>query len=117
MSQLVFWTLRRKLIAIVMTISALAVALASGATILYDAHRMRDVVHGDLSSLADIAGANSVAAMTFGDVTASREILGALGLKRGLVAAALYDRSGKLFASFGATARQTNGFPAWQTLR
>ena len=54
----------------------------------------------DLGSLADVAGANSVAAMAFGDVTASNEILAALALKPGVNAAALYAKDGVLFTSF-----------------
>jgi signal transduction histidine kinase/ActR/RegA family two-component response regulator len=61
---------------------------------------MLRVMSEDLGSLADVAGANSVAAMAFGDVAASNEILAALSLKPGVVAAALYTKDGNLFASF-----------------
>jgi signal transduction histidine kinase/ActR/RegA family two-component response regulator len=61
---------------------------------------MLRVMSEDLGSLADVAGANSVAAMAFGDVAASNEILAALSLKPGLVAAALYGKDGELFTSF-----------------
>jgi signal transduction histidine kinase/ActR/RegA family two-component response regulator len=83
-----------------MVTSGAAVLLASGASFLYDSRSMLKVTAEDLGSLADVAGANSVAAMAFGDVTASNEILAALSLKPGLVAAALYDKQGKLFTSF-----------------
>ena len=46
---------------------------------------MLRVMREDLGSLADVAGANSVAAMAFGDVAASNEILAALALKPGVV--------------------------------
>jgi len=74
--------------------------LASGATFVYDSRNMLRIMREDLGSLADIAGANSVAAMAFGDVAASNEILAALALKPGIVAAALYDKHGNLFTSF-----------------
>ena len=83
-----------------MATSGAAVLLASGASFVYDSRTMLRVMSEDLGSLADIAGTNSVAAMAFGDVAASNEILAALSLKPGLVAAALYDKDGKLFASF-----------------
>jgi signal transduction histidine kinase/ActR/RegA family two-component response regulator len=83
-----------------MVTSGAAVLLASGASFLYDSRSMLKVTAEDLGSLADVAGANSVAAMAFGDVAASNEILAALSLKPGLVAAALYDKQGKLFTSF-----------------
>jgi signal transduction histidine kinase/DNA-binding response OmpR family regulator/HPt (histidine-containing phosphotransfer) domain-containing protein len=93
-------SIRQKLIIILMVTSGVAGTLASGAVILYDTRRTREMVRDDLSLLAEVAGANSVAAMTFGDVKASEEILGALALDPGLVAAALYDKQGHLFSSF-----------------
>ena len=93
-------SLRAKLLTMLMVTSGAAVLLASGASFLYDSRSMLKVTAEDLGSLADVAGANSVAAMAFGDVTASNEILAALSLKPGLVAAALYDKQGKLFTSF-----------------
>jgi len=93
-------SVRHKLLLILMAVSGVAVTLASGAAMIYDARRMRDVMLEDLSSLADVTGANTVAAMTFGDVKASQEILTALAMKPGFVAAALYGRNGRLFTSF-----------------
>jgi signal transduction histidine kinase/ActR/RegA family two-component response regulator len=93
-------SLRAKLLTMLMVTSGAAVLLESGASFLYDSRNMLKVTVQDLGSLADVAGANSVAAMAFGDVNASNEILAALSLKPGLVAAALYDKKGKLFASF-----------------
>jgi two-component system, sensor histidine kinase len=93
-------SLRAKLLTMLMVTSGAAVLLESGASFIYDSRSMLKVTAEDLGSLADVAGANSVAAMAFGDVKASNEILAALSLKPGLVAAALYDKQGKLFTSF-----------------
>jgi signal transduction histidine kinase/ActR/RegA family two-component response regulator len=93
-------SLRAKLLTMLMVTSGAAVMLSSAASFLYDSRSMLRVTAEDLGSLADVAGANSVAAMAFGDVAASNEILAALSLKPGLVAAALYDKQGKLFTSF-----------------
>ena len=93
-------SLRAKLLTMLMVTSGAAVLLESGASFVYDSRSMLKVTAQDLGSLADVAGANSVAAMAFGDVKASNEILAALSLKPGLVAAALYDKQGNLFASF-----------------
>ena len=96
----VAFSVRAKLLTMLMTTSVAAVMLAGGASFVYETRLMLRVLSEDLSSLADIAGANSVAAMTFGDVAASNEILGALSLQPGVVAAALYSKDGQLFASF-----------------
>ena len=96
----VAFSVRAKLLTMLMVTSGAAVLLASGASFVYDSRNMRRVMSEDLGSLADIAGANSVAAMAFGDVAASKEILAALALKPGVNAAALYEKDGRLFASF-----------------
>ena len=93
-------SVRAKLLTMLMATSGAAVLLASGASFAYDARSMLRVMSEDLGSLADVAGANSVAAMAFGDVTASNETLAALALKPGVNAAALYNRQGDLFTSF-----------------
>jgi two-component system, sensor histidine kinase len=93
-------SLRAKLLTMLMVTSGAAVMLASGASFVYDSRSMLRVMSEDLGSLADIAGANSVAAMAFGDVAASNEILAALALKPGVNAAALYAKDGMLFTSF-----------------
>jgi signal transduction histidine kinase/ActR/RegA family two-component response regulator len=91
---------RQKLMAILLATSGVAVTIACGAMIAYEVHQARESMREDLASLADIAGANSTAAMTFGDVKASTEILAALSARPSLVAAALYDSQGHLFAAF-----------------
>jgi signal transduction histidine kinase/ActR/RegA family two-component response regulator len=94
------FSVRAKLLTMLMATSGAAVLLDSGASFVFDSRSRQQQLMDDLGSLADVAGANSVAAMTFGDVAASNEILAALSLKPGVVAAALYDKDGKLFASF-----------------
>jgi two-component system, sensor histidine kinase len=102
-------SLRAKLLTILMGASGTAVMLASGASFVYDSRNMLRVMSEDLASLADIAGANSVAAMAFGDVAASNEILAALSLKPGVNAAALYKNNGDLFTSF----QRRKASPEW----
>ncbi|MEA2763660.1 MAG: two-component system, NarL family, sensor histidine kinase BarA [Gemmatimonadaceae bacterium] len=93
-------SVRAKLLLMLMAASGAAVLLDSGASFVFDARSRQRHLVDDLGSLADIAGANSLAAMAFGDTTASNEILAALALKPGVNAGALYDKDGALFASF-----------------
>ncbi|MGZ3464664.1 MAG: ATP-binding protein [Gemmatimonadaceae bacterium] len=104
-------SLRAKLLTMLMVTSGAAVLLESGASFLFDSRSLLKATAEDLGSLADVAGANSVAAMAFGDVAASNEILAALSLKPGLVAAALYDKQGKLFTSFRRDAASLEAIP------
>ena len=106
------FSVRAKLVTMLMATSGAAVLLASGASFVYDSRLMQHVMAEDLESLADIAGANSVAAMTFGDVDASKEILAALSLKPGVVAAALYEKDGALFTSFSRSTLAVDSIPS-----
>jgi signal transduction histidine kinase/ActR/RegA family two-component response regulator len=105
-------SLRGKLLTMLMVTSGAAVMLASGASFVYDSRSMLRVMSEDLGSLADVAGANSVAAMAFGDVTASNEILAALALKPGVNAAALYAKDGVLFTSFQRSKASVEWIPS-----
>jgi signal transduction histidine kinase/CheY-like chemotaxis protein len=100
MTRWVALSLRHKLMLILMVTSSVALVLESSIDTVVDTRQTRDVMRGDLATLADVAGANSIAALTFGDVKAAQEILEALGAKPGLVAAALYDKTGHLVTSF-----------------
>jgi len=108
-------SVRAKLMMMLMAASGAAVMLDSGASFVYDSRNLLRVMTEDLGSLADVAGANSVAAMTFGDVAASKEILASLALKPGVVAAALYTSDGKLFASFRRESASEERIPAQVT--
>jgi signal transduction histidine kinase/ActR/RegA family two-component response regulator len=97
------YSVRAKLLMMLMAASGAAVLLDSGASWAFDSRSRQQHLLDDLASIADIAGANSVAAMIFGDTAASNEILAALALKPGVNAAALYDKDGALFTSFHRT--------------
>jgi signal transduction histidine kinase/ActR/RegA family two-component response regulator len=105
-------SVRAKLLLMLMAASGAAVLLDSGASFVFDARSREQHLVDDLGSLADIAGANSVAAMAFGDTTASNEILAALALKPGVNAGALYDKDGALFASFRRSQASGEGIPS-----
>ena len=104
-------SVRAKLLMMLMAASGAAVLLDSGASWVLDARSRQRHLMDDLGSIADIAGANSVAAMVFGDTTASNEILAALALKPGVNAAALYHKDGALFTSFRRTGASGERIP------
>jgi signal transduction histidine kinase/CheY-like chemotaxis protein len=93
-------TVRQKLMVILMATSGVAIVVASAAIFAYYAHQVRESLEQDLTTLADVTGTNSTAAMAFGDENAAREILGALHVKQSLVTAALYKTDGTLFAAY-----------------
>jgi diguanylate cyclase (GGDEF)-like protein len=99
-----------------MTLMALlASSLASGtllATLMvFDGLSSRTLLHRRLSTLADVVGQNSTAALNFSDPAAAVEVLEALRAEPPVVSACLYDLSGDLFAQY-QRAQGQQGCPA-----
>ena len=71
-------SIRRKLRLVILLTSAIVLLLACGAFIAADRARASRVLEHDLSSLAEMIGANSAAPLTFDDRVAGTEVLSAL---------------------------------------
>jgi signal transduction histidine kinase/CheY-like chemotaxis protein len=83
-------------------ISGLVLLLTSAAFIGYQHLSLRRTTRTSLSTLGRIIASNSTASLAFANETDAREILSALRAEPHIVAAALYDRRGRLFASYPA---------------
>jgi two-component system, sensor histidine kinase and response regulator len=93
-------SIRRKLILITMSTCGIAVMLAIGIFIGLDLPSYRRGLEVDLASTASMSGANSKAALAFGDEEAAAETLSALSAKPLVLAACLYQQQGALFAAY-----------------
>jgi signal transduction histidine kinase/CheY-like chemotaxis protein len=91
---------RHKLQLIIMVTVCAALTLACAAVLIYLRFVLRDALANDLEVLAQIYGANSTAALTFGDEETGRELLSGLQAKQSIVAAFLYSASGDPFAVY-----------------
>jgi signal transduction histidine kinase len=94
-------SVRRKLTAVVTATTLVALAVASAAFVVYDRMTFRDALAADRTMLARILGANSTAALTFRDPASARDTLAAVAAQPHVIAAAIYDRDGRQFASYG----------------
>jgi hypothetical protein len=93
--------LRRKLTLIIMMTALAALLLASTGFLIYDVYNFRDSLKRDLTSLADITGANSSAAITFSDAKAAeKDTLELLRERPHIMAAIVYRTDGQVFASY-----------------
>src|SRR6202049_5045292 len=93
-------SIRHKLQAIVMVTSAVALLVASVVFTLYDRSTFLRAKTQDLSVAAKMIGSNSTAALSFGDAKSAREILAALQAKQNLTYACIYDKNGRVFATY-----------------
>jgi len=93
-------SIRAKLI-IVVTVTSTASLLLMGLLLgVFELLNHRRTMAAQTAAVSDIIAANSTAALSFNDEGAAREILRALELQREIRVACLYERSGRLFASF-----------------
>jgi uncharacterized membrane protein affecting hemolysin expression len=90
----------RRLTAVALLASGMALATLSAAFLLLDSISSRAARQNRLSTLADIVGQNSTAALDFRDSTAAVEVLEALRAEAPITSACLYDGSGELFAGY-----------------
>src|SRR5207244_9028780 len=91
--------------------SSVALWLMGSAVIAYELVTFRRALAVNIDVLAKIIGSNSTAAVAFDDRKSAQEILAALSAEHQITAAAIYDKSGRIFASFPETVAASE-FPA-----
>ncbi len=102
-------SIQRKLQGMIMLTSTIVLLLACAAFVGVELASARYKINHDLLSLAEIIGANSTAALTFGDREAASEVLQALEAKPSIIAAAIYGNSGPPVATHGDINQQMQG--------
>src|ERR1700676_969574 len=104
-------SIRQKLQSIVMVTSAVALLVASVVFTLYDRSTFLRAKTQDLSASAKMIGSNSTAAVSFGDAKSAREILAALQAKPNVINACIYDKDGRVLATYSRTAAHSGFSP------
>jgi signal transduction histidine kinase len=92
--------IKRKLMLVIMLTSLTALLLACAGFAMYEFVTVRRLMVADLTTLADVIGATSTAALIFEDTKAATEFLGALKTKPHIVAACFYAKDGRFFARY-----------------
>src|ERR1051325_10661582 len=92
--------IKRKLALIIVLTSLTAVLIAAFGYTILELQSFRRSLVNDLSTLAQVIGANSTAALSFDDLEATTEYLNALKFKPSVRAACFYNRRGELFGSY-----------------
>jgi len=85
---------------IVLLTSGVALLLACAAFAAYELMTFRSTMEQNLSTLADIIGSNSAAALDFGDPKAAKETLSALRAQPNIVGGCIYTAKGEVFAVY-----------------
>lgn len=97
--------IKRKLTLVIMLTSLAAVLLACAGFAVYELVTLRRSMVSDLTTLANIIGATSTAALTFEDTKAATEFLAALKTKPHIVAACFFTKQGDFFVGYSRDGR------------
>src|SRR3954447_6554816 len=85
-------SIKRKLTAIIMIATTVALLLVSGAFVAYQLFTFRQTLKTDISALGTVIGDRSTAAISFEKPDEAQIILGSFKIKEHITGAALYDR-------------------------
>jgi hypothetical protein len=92
--------IRRKLMRIMLLTSGLVLLLTCAAFLSYELLTFRQTAVRELSTVGRLIAANSTASLAFQNPDDEREVMAALKAEPNIVAAALYDADGRLFAVY-----------------
>jgi len=93
-------TIKHKLLLIIMLTSGLALMVASVGFVINDLLSLRKSMEKQFSTLADIVGTNSTAALSFDDVEGAHDVLRAVEVEPAVLWVRLIGQDGRVFASF-----------------
>src|SRR4030095_11678540 len=103
--------IQRKLMIFILLISGAVLLLTCSAFFAYELLTFQQTTVRQLSTLGEVIASNSTAALAFQNQKDAQEILAAVKAERHIVAAALYDDTGTLFATYPEKL-PTDSFPA-----
>jgi len=93
-------TIQRKLVLAIMLTSTTALVLTGAVLIAREASSLRQLVEREVTTRAGILAANSTAALAFRNPDDAIQVLAALRTDPSVIAAALYDENGQVFATY-----------------
>lgn len=103
--------IHKKLRRITMLTTSVALSLTGITLVIYGLVVYRSVTTRELMSLADVIGANSAAALAFNDPKAANETLSALRQDSRILSAAIYTKSGSIFAAYRLQHQENDAIP------
>lgn len=89
-----------KLMLLVVLTGSMTLALSCAAFVTNDVQMIRASMVNEVSTLAQVLGSNSTAAISFHDAATANELLSALRLQPAVESACVYDAAGEPFASY-----------------
>jgi two-component system, sensor histidine kinase len=104
-------SLRRKVTLLVLAITVSALAMSAAGLVIYDLQSYERQSSADLLSQAEVLARATAPALSFGDRPAAEKDLSVMQVRPRILAAALYGRDGKLFATYTKPGNRAQAFP------
>lgn len=95
------FSISTKLVAIIMTVSAVAMLIAGSSFVMFQVFAFRDRLANDLATLATMVGDNCNAAFVFDDPVDAQSVLESLAAQHDILKAYVFNADGSVFASYG----------------
>lgn len=105
-------SIRHKLVLVMTATTLAALLITGGAMVIYDLRTYQQAWVNDLVTQADILGRASAPALAFDDPKTARENLSLLKVRPKIIAAAIYNAKGGLFASYTQSDVSSSQFPS-----
>lgn len=93
-------SIKWKFVLTIMIVSVSALLASVAILFVFEYSAMESLLERDLESISRVSASNCTAALTFDDPKAANDTLSALSAKPAIEAAGLYDKDGRLFASY-----------------
>ncbi|HUA00509.1 MAG TPA: response regulator [Candidatus Aquilonibacter sp.] len=97
-------SIRKKLTLIVLVTCGVSILIACTLLAIYDLNAFRREIAVELTSTAEMTGANTTAALSFGDARSAHDTLSSLAAQTHIVSAAIYASDGSVFARYARAA-------------
>jgi PAS domain S-box-containing protein len=94
------FSIRAKLIAMVMVTTCVALAVAGLALAIFEVISHRRTLEKEISTISAILAENSTGALSFDNIEDAEGVLAALSSQSNVLSGCLYDADGRLFASY-----------------
>ena len=105
-------SIRQKLFAGVLLTTLSALLISGSVMVLYDLRDYHERLTQDLTTQSNLLGLANVSALQFNDRKVANESLATLAARPQILATAIYNARGALFASYSSAENSADKFPA-----
>jgi len=100
------FSIKNKIVTIILLISTSIVMIISFLYTVRDIKLIRGMIAEKMTTIAEVTGRNSAAAIMFNDSEAAQETLSSLSAEKNISVAYIYDENGKIFARYDGSKRE-----------